>query len=590
MDLGLCAGLYCFSSPFNFEAHVPENDSFPMQVYLKAGLFFCCLGLAACSGGGASVAPGQLEPTSSQNSIVANPASQAQATTSSLPSSAAADVSHTASTVSTAASATSEIAINPGGSGTGSWVTDTDYSGGYATAVSNTIGTSGVSNPAPQAVYQSQRTGATITYAVPSLTANSAYTLRLHFVESWFNSSGKRQFNVTINGAQVLSNFDIFAAAGGKNVAVVKQFTANADSSGAIKIVLTATVNNASIAGIEVIGAGVSAPAPTAAPTGAPSSRGSGSGGWPSAGWSPYQSGPLTAQVGSNPSYISNSASIVNTLWGGRSSDAGLLQVYAGSPPPSSNDWSADVLYFGHAGDPQYTINCFDYGGGCAASGVKVHIPRGAYPEGGSDHHIDIRDTVTGQDVMLWNAPVPNGSGGTYSVGWGTVVNSNSQGIDAVGSTASGISALWAIRETDLANNSINHAIVVSINGESSQGYVYPAVGNDKQYFRSNYPEMGAHFWLDVAPSQLPSNCPAYAVSYLTALHKYGAYFVDYGNVSSVFGVAAESDMSYTYNGGASVWGPFMSSLGQNSSGASNLMIDNCGINMQMHMHILTPP
>ncbi len=566
-----------------------------MQVYLKTGVLFCVLGLAACGGGGASVAPSQIGTNSAANQIVADsPTSQtAPGSTTGLPSGSSANVSQNAgtatTTAATTAATTSEIAINAGGSGTGNWLSDTDYSGGWSSTVSSTINTSGVSNPAPQSVYQSQRAASALTYSIPNLSANTTYTIRLHFVESFFSAAGKRQFNVTINGTQALANFDIFANAGGKNIAVVKQFTANSGTSGTIAIQMNATVNNASIAGIEVIGGGITAPAPPAT-TPTPSPAGGSAGGWPAAGWLPYPSGPLTQQVGSNPSYISNSASIVNTLWSGRSSDAGLLQVYAGRPPSSGNDWSADVLYFGHSGDPQYKINCFDYGGGCPASGVTVHIPRGAYPEGGSDHHIGIRDTVTGQDVLLWNAPVPNGSGGTYSVGWGAVINSNSQGIDAVGSTASGISALWAIRETDLAHNSINHAIVVTINGESSQGFVYPAVGDDNQYYRSNYPEMGAHFWLDVAPSQLPSNCPTYAVSYLTALHNYGAYFVDYGDVSSVFGVLAESDMSYTYDGGASVWGPFMSSLGQSSSGVSNLMINNCGINMQTHMHILTPP
>jgi hypothetical protein len=41
---------------------------------------------------------------------------------------------------------------------------------------------------------------------------------------------------VAINGTPVLSNFDIFAAAGGKDKAVVEQFTAVADAQGRITI------------------------------------------------------------------------------------------------------------------------------------------------------------------------------------------------------------------------------------------------------------------------------------------------------------------------------------------------------------------
>ena len=39
-------------------------------------------------------------------------------------------------------------------------------------------------------------------------------------------------FNVSINGSQVLTNFDIVAAAGAKNKAIVKPFTLNANASG----------------------------------------------------------------------------------------------------------------------------------------------------------------------------------------------------------------------------------------------------------------------------------------------------------------------------------------------------------------------
>lgn len=312
--------------------------------------------------------------------------------------------------------------------------------------------------------------------------------------------------------------------------------------------------------------------------------------GWPAAGWVPYQGGPLTVPVGPNPVLSHDSQALVNVLWKGRSDDAGDLQVYSGPPPPPHTDYSADTLYFGKGSDPLYIVSCYEYGGQCRASGVAVHIPKGAYPSGGTDAHLIVRDTATGKDVLLWESPIPNGTGGALSVGWGGAIESNGDGLDAVGSTASGISALYSVRAVDLSNDSINHALLVSINGESSGGFVYPAVGWDKAYFKDNYPKMGAHFWLDVPPSQLPPSCPLYAKSYLTALNKYGAYFADNAAVSGVFGVFAESDLSYTFNGGPSVWGPFMQSLGKNANGMSEIAIDNCGINMQQHMHVLVPP
>jgi hypothetical protein len=147
---------------------------------------------------------------------------------------------------------TGAVQINAGGSAVSPFVADTDFSGGTATSTTNSISTSGVSNAAPQAVYQSNRYG-TFSYAVPGLTAGKSYTVRLHFAETYWNAAGQRTFNVSINGQQVLTNFDIFAAAGGANKANVQQFTATADSSGKISIQFTTVKDNAQVNGIEII-------------------------------------------------------------------------------------------------------------------------------------------------------------------------------------------------------------------------------------------------------------------------------------------------------------------------------------------------
>ena len=95
-----------------------------------------------------------------------------------------------------------------------------------------------MSSPAPQAVYQSGRwNNGSFTYTLPGLTPNANYTVRLHFAEFYWTQTGERIFNVSINGTQMLTNFDIVAAAGGPNTAIVKVFSAAADSNGKITIV-----------------------------------------------------------------------------------------------------------------------------------------------------------------------------------------------------------------------------------------------------------------------------------------------------------------------------------------------------------------
>jgi len=144
------------------------------------------------------------------------------------------------------------VAIDSGGGATGSFVADTDVSGGNTYANGTVVDAHAVTNPAPQAVYQSERYGA-FTYTVPHLTPGAAYTVRLHFAEIYWTAAGKRVFNVAINGAPVLRNFDIVAATGGANRATVREFQATADSGGTITIAYTAVRDNAKSSGIEIV-------------------------------------------------------------------------------------------------------------------------------------------------------------------------------------------------------------------------------------------------------------------------------------------------------------------------------------------------
>lgn len=152
------------------------------------------------------------------------------------------------------ASATTQgggVQINCGGPAVSPFVADIDFAGGGTIHHTNTIDLSGVTNPAPMAVYQTGRDG-NFTYTIPGFTAGSSHTVRLHFAETFWSSAGSRIFNVSINGTQVLANFDIFAAAGAKNKAVIKQFTANANSSGQFVIQFTTVKDNSLVNGIEI--------------------------------------------------------------------------------------------------------------------------------------------------------------------------------------------------------------------------------------------------------------------------------------------------------------------------------------------------
>jgi Malectin domain len=142
--------------------------------------------------------------------------------------------------------------INAGGGAAGAWLADEDYSGGTATSTGTVINTTLIPNPAPQSVYQSNRYGA-FSYNIPGLTAGWKYIVDLHFAETYWTSPGQRQFNVLINGKQVLKNFDIVAAAGGQNIATAQSFLVSADSSGTIAIqFVVGAADNPQVNGIEI--------------------------------------------------------------------------------------------------------------------------------------------------------------------------------------------------------------------------------------------------------------------------------------------------------------------------------------------------
>jgi hypothetical protein len=151
----------------------------------------------------------------------------------------------------TQACAVTAVQINSGGPAVSPFVADKDFTGGSTINHANTIDLSGVTNPAPMAVYQTARIGG-FTYTIPGFTAGSSHTVRLHFAETFWTSAGSRIFNVSINGTQVLANFDIFATAGAKNKAVIEQFTVNANSSGQYVIQFTSVKDNSLVSGIEV--------------------------------------------------------------------------------------------------------------------------------------------------------------------------------------------------------------------------------------------------------------------------------------------------------------------------------------------------
>ncbi len=155
---------------------------------------------------------------------------------------------------------TATIAINAAGPAVGSFLADTDFAGGR---VGSSIPSAllvippGLTDPAPAQVYLTQRVGTGVGsfgYFIPGLIPGATYKVRLHFAEGFFKTTGSRMFNVVLDGQTVLNNFDIVAAAGNVNTAVIEEFSAKADLYGLVMLqFLVGSANLPSIRGIELV-------------------------------------------------------------------------------------------------------------------------------------------------------------------------------------------------------------------------------------------------------------------------------------------------------------------------------------------------
>lgn len=160
------------------------------------------------------------------------------------------------------------VAINSAGpaiAGSG-FEAEYGFANGTTTNLPGTIDLSGATDPAPAAVYQTERYGPSITYTLDGFDPAEACLVRLHFCENWWgidgrgglgNWSGKRLINVALNGTQRLASFDVWASAGGPRKAIVREFAVAASSLGKITIQLTSVAGggrdeNALINGLEV--------------------------------------------------------------------------------------------------------------------------------------------------------------------------------------------------------------------------------------------------------------------------------------------------------------------------------------------------
>ena len=158
------------------------------------------------------------------------------------------------------------LRINAGGAAiAGGWTGDLSPTSAYGNATaakswtSSTSTTITMTDPSipvgtPMAMFQRARAdggaGAAMKWTIP-VPQPGQYLVRLYFAENQMTAAGKRKFSVAINGTAVLTNFDIFAAAGGQYKGIARAFTVSA--TGSIVIAFSQVKEVQIVQGIEVI-------------------------------------------------------------------------------------------------------------------------------------------------------------------------------------------------------------------------------------------------------------------------------------------------------------------------------------------------
>jgi O-glycosyl hydrolase len=134
-----------------------------------------------------------------------------------------------------------------------------------------------ITGTADDALYQPERNGTNFSYAFSVPTGR--YRVGLKMSENYHTAVGQRVFNVTAEGATELSNFDIFAAAGGQYKALDKSFDVTV-TDGTLNLGFASTVDLAKVDAISVtpiVGSGAQYASTVSAGVPAGFSTGSGS-------------------------------------------------------------------------------------------------------------------------------------------------------------------------------------------------------------------------------------------------------------------------------------------------------------------------
>lgn len=213
-----------------------------------------------------------------------------------------------------------------------------------------------------------------------------------------------------------------------------------------------------------------------------------------------------------------------------------LVSAAGGANFANTAAWGRALVY-SHNSDPLYTVGCTMYDCGTT---ITFHIPVGATPESGSDHHLVVINQDTWQELDMWLASFSNGTwsaGSRYltdATGWGAIC---ALGQHCGGAVAAGFAAFGGVvRPQEIQQGHIDHALVLTASLTRSGYIACPATHTDGvSSDPASIPE-GARIQLDPSFNVDAQSWPQWEKVIAHALQTYGGYLLDTGGSVALFG------------------------------------------------------
>jgi len=239
-------------------------------------------------------------------------------------------------------------------------------------------------------------------------------------------------------------------------------------------------------------------------------------------------------KIAVDPTYDADSGTIVSTS---------LVAFDSSANFANDTDWGR-ALAWSRNTDPLYTIGCtmIDCG-----DTVSFHIPAGARPETGSDHHLVVINLDTMQELDMWLASY---AGGDWSAGSRYVTDASQNGWGALctpgqrcgAAVAAGFAAFGGVmRPEEIQQGHIDHALALTSPLTRSNYIACPATHTDgPSNDPSSIPE-GARIQLDPTFNVDGQSWPQWEKLIAHALQTYGGYIIDTGGSMALFGQGTQN-------------------------------------------------